>query len=75
MQSLIEQELAQRVQSGLPKPVQFADWATPIVPSDKKLVRICGDFSVTVKQVSRVDSYLKKPAKKARRPVCSIDRR
>ena len=47
------------------EPVQFADWAAPIVPvlkSDKKSVRICGDFSVTVNQVSRLDSYpLPKP--------------
>ena len=43
------------------KPVQFANWATPIVPvlkSDKKSVRICGDFLVTVNQVSSLDSYL-----------------
>ena len=65
MRSLIEQELERLVQSGVLKPVQFADWAAPIVPvlkGDKKSVRICGDFSVTVNQVSRLDSYpLPKP--------------
>ena len=65
MRSLIEQELERLVQSVVFKPVQFAKWATPIVPvlkSDKKSMRICGDFSVTVNQVSRVDSYpLPKP--------------
>ena len=48
------------------KPVLFADWSAPIVPvlkSDKKSVRICGDFSVTVNQVSRVDSYPRSPTK------------
>ena len=57
MRSLIEQELERLVQSGVLKPVLFADWSAPIVPvlkSDKKSVRICGDFSVTVNQVSRV---------------------
>ena len=60
MRSLIEQELERLVQSGVLKPVQFAEWAAPIVPvlkSDKRSVRICGDFSVTVNQVSKVDNY------------------
>ena len=30
----------------------------PVLKSDKKSVRIYGDFTVTVNQVSRVDSYL-----------------
>ena len=41
-------------------PVQFADWAAPIVPalkSDKKSVRICGDVKKTVNQVSKVNKY------------------
>ena len=40
---LVEQEIL--------TPVQFSEWAAPIVPvlkSDKKHVRICGDFKQTV---------------------------
>ena len=38
----------------------FADWAAPIVPVvklDKKSVRICGDFKMTINQASRLDRY------------------
>ena len=42
------------------EPLQFSEWAAPIVPvvkSDKKSVRICGDFSLTVNRVSKLDKY------------------
>ena len=42
------------------EPVQFADWAAPIVPvvkSDGKSFRICGDFKLTVNQASKLDRY------------------
>ena len=40
--------------------VQFADWATSIVPvlkQDKVPVRICGDFKLTINQVFKLDRY------------------
>ena len=42
------------------EPVECAEWAAPIVAvfkRDKNTVRICGDFSVTVNPVSKLDRY------------------
>ena len=53
MQTLVEEELNRLVQLGILEPVQFAEWAAPIVPvlkSDKKSIRICGNFKLTVNQ-------------------------
>ena len=57
---LVNKELDRLVEQGILTPVSFADWAVPIVPvlkSDKRTVRICGDFKQTVNQVSKVDKY------------------
>ena len=59
MKVKIEEELNRLVSLGILQPVQFSDWATPIVPvlkSDKS-VRICGDFKITVNPVSKLDRY------------------
>ncbi len=40
--------------------VPFADWAAPIVPvfkSDKKSLRLCKDFKLTVNKASKLDKY------------------
>ena len=45
---------------GILRPVQFSEWAAPIVPalkSDKTSVRICGDFKQTVNRVAKLDRY------------------
>jgi len=60
MRSLVEKELDRLIQEGILEPVQFANWAAPIVPvlkSDKASVRICGDFKLTVNQASKLDRY------------------
>ena len=57
---LVEKELDRLVQEGTLEPVEFADWASPIVPvlkKDKNSVRICDDFKQTIKPVSRLDRY------------------
>ena len=55
----VEQELSRLQHEGVITPVQFADWAAPIVPVTKSdgTIRICGDYSVTVNAVSKLDQY------------------
>ena len=56
----MEEELDRLVAEGPLKPVEYSDWAAPIiavVKSDKKSVRICGDFKVTVNPVSKLHRY------------------
>ena len=56
----VEQELERLQKQGTLEPVDIAEWAAPIVvvlKKDCKSVRICGDFSVTVNPVSKLDRY------------------
>ena len=57
----VEEELEHSEKEGIIVPVQYADWAAPIVPilkPDRKSLRICGDFKVIVNKGSKLDSYL-----------------
>ena len=53
------QELDWLEKLGIIEPVQFSDWAAPIVPVVKQdgTVRICGDYKVIVNTAAKVDSY------------------
>ena len=56
----VEAELDRLVSEGTLEPVQYSEWASPIVTvvkSDKTSVRICGDFKQTVNPVARLDRY------------------
>ena len=56
----VDKELDRLVAEGTLEPVQFSDWASPIVPvlkADKSSVRICGDFKQTINPVSKLDRY------------------
>lgn len=55
----VEKELERLQQQGVITPVQFSDWAAPIVPVVKSdgNIRICGDYKVTANAVSKLDSY------------------
>ncbi len=56
----VEEEVERLVAEGTLEPVTNSKWATPLVAvlkSDKKSVRLCGDFKVTVNQVAKLDRY------------------
>lgn len=60
MRGKFEAELDRVVKDGILEPVQFAEWAAPIVPmlkSDEKSVRICRDFKVTVNKSAKLDRF------------------
>ena len=55
----VEQELERLQALGVIRPVQFSDWAAPIVPVMKPdgKVRICGDYKVTINRAAKVERY------------------
>ncbi|KAL9978544.1 hypothetical protein ACROYT_G016071 [Oculina patagonica] len=55
----IEQDLERLEKAGTIEPVQYSEWATPIVPVMKSdgTVRVCGDYKLTVNKVSKLDGY------------------
>ena len=55
----VEEELDRLLSEGTVSPVEFSERATPIVPIVKSdgTIRICGDFKVTLKEVSKLDNY------------------
>ena len=55
----VEEELERLQAEGTVEPVQFAEWAAPIVPivKEDKSIRICGDYKVTVNQAVKLDNY------------------
>ena len=59
MTGKIEAELKRLQDEGKIELVQFSEWAAPIVPilEPKDSIRICGDYRITVNQVSKLDSY------------------
>ena len=58
MRALVDKQLASLVSPGVIEPVQYSEWAAPIVPIlkfDKQSVTICGDFKLTVNRASKLD--------------------
>lgn len=55
----VEKELERLEKEGQIEPVEFSEWAAPIVPVVKESgeIRICGDYKVTVNAVSKLDNY------------------
>ncbi|XP_043916305.1 uncharacterized protein K02A2.6-like [Protopterus annectens] len=59
MKKKVEFELERLTKQGIIEPVKFVEWAAPIVPVLKPdgTVRICGDYKLTVNQVSKLEQY------------------
>ena len=59
LHSKVEDELDWLEKDGIITPVEFSDWAAPIVPVVKHdgSVRICGDCKLTINQVAETDVY------------------
>ena len=55
----VEKELQHLVETGVIEPIEFSDWAAPIVPIVKQdgNIRICGDFRRTVNRAAGLDPY------------------
>ncbi|XP_063793378.1 uncharacterized protein K02A2.6-like [Pseudophryne corroboree] len=57
----VEEELRKLEDSGILSPVEWSEWATPIVPIVKKdkvgTIRICGDFKMIINPVLRTVQY------------------
>lgn len=55
----VEKQLQERVKAGILKPIEYSDWASPIVAVRKSLndVRICGDYKVAVNSALDTKQY------------------
>ena len=55
----VDTEIERLVNAGVLEPIQFSEWATPVVPVLKHdgTVRLCGDYKLTVNQVAKTDTY------------------
>ena len=59
MRKKVDQELQRLEERGIIEPVEFSEWAAPIVPvvKEDESIRICGDYRATVNQVAKLDTY------------------
>ena len=60
MRAKVEEEIDRLVSEGILEPVEYADWAAPVVAvlkSDRKSVRLCGDFRMTVNPVAKLHRH------------------
>ena len=55
----VDREIERLEKDGVIEPVQFSDWAAPVVPVVKpdNSVRLCGDYKVTINRVAKLDVY------------------
>ena len=59
LRSKVDEELDRLQGLGVILPVQFADWAAPIIPVQKGdgKMRLCGDYKVTINTAIKQDKY------------------
>ena len=59
LQPQVEQAIDRNVKEGIWEPVQYSEWAAPIVLIQKAdgTVRLCGDYKVTCNKASQTDVY------------------
>ena len=59
LRAKVEDELDRMQEAGFIRPVEFSEWAAPMVPVLKSTgaVRICGDYKVTINRAVKVDKY------------------
>ncbi|XP_038590459.1 uncharacterized protein K02A2.6-like [Micropterus salmoides] len=59
MRGRVEAELDRLIAQDLIEPVKYAEWAAPVVPVLKPdgTARLCGDYKLTVNQVSKLEHY------------------
>ena len=55
----VKEAIDNNVQLGIWEPVDYSDWAAPVVPvlKDDDTIRLCGDYKVTINQFCKVDTY------------------
>ena len=55
----VEEELDRLQKAGVIEPIEYSDWATPVVPVLKNDggVRLCGDYKLTANQATKLFSY------------------
>ena len=60
MREGVEKEIDKLVAEGVLEAVDHSDWAAPVVAvlkSDRKSVRLCGDFRLTVNPIAKLNRY------------------
>ena len=59
LRAKVEDELYRMQDAGIIRPVEFSEWAAPIVPvlRSTSAVRICGNYKVTINRAVKVDKY------------------
>jgi len=55
----VDKELDRLVSEGIVEPVQYSEWAAPIVAVVKtdQSIRLCGDYKMTINKCSNLDQY------------------
>ena len=59
LKAKVEHELQRLEQEGIITPLQYSDWAAPVVPVLKPngKIRLCGDYKITVNKFTQNDVY------------------